>query len=166
MSFFFDISQAFDKVWHDGLLSKLITIKLPVYLIKWLQFYLNNRNFVVKVENCTSTIKPIKCGVPQGTVLSPTLFSIYINDIPVVACKNKSYSLLFADDVVTFFIFKNPGHINTLVHKYMLAMENWLNKWRLSMHPKKCNQMIFNPNSNKKINKSLPQKLFGETIPS
>ena len=117
MSFFFDISQAFDKVWCDGLLSKLITIKLPVYLIKWLQFYLNNRNFVVKLENCSSTNKPIKCGVPQGAVLSPTLFSIYIKEIPVITCKNKSYSLLFADDVVTFLIYKNPGHVNTLVAK-------------------------------------------------
>ena len=70
--------------------------------------------------------KPIKCGVPQGAVLSPTLFSIYINDIPVITCKNKSCLILFADDVVTFFIFKNPGHV-----KYMLTMENWLNKWRL-----------------------------------
>ncbi len=97
---------------------------------------------------------------------SATTYQHLHNNIPVITCKNKSYSLLFADDVVTFFIFKNPGHVNTLVPKYMLTMENWLNKWRLSMHPKKCNQMIFNVNSNKKINKSLPQKLFGETIPS
>jgi hypothetical protein len=89
MSFFFDISQTFDKVWHDGLLSKLITIKLPAYLIKQIQFYLKNRNFFVKVENCSSINKPIKCEVSQGAVLSPTLFSIYINDIPVITCKNK-----------------------------------------------------------------------------
>ena len=126
MSFFFDISQAFDKVWHIGLLSKLINIKLQNYLIKWIAFYLINRKFMVKVENTVSELKLIQCGVPQGAVLSPTLFSIYINDIPVLNNKNKSYSLLFADDLVTFFIFKKDGSLGKSVSNYMLAVENWL----------------------------------------
>jgi hypothetical protein len=166
MSFFFDISQAFDKVWHEGLISKLIDIKLPIYLIKWIESYLKNRSFAVKVEDKTSSLRFIKCGVPQGAVLSPTLFSIYINDIPILTNKNKSYSLLFADDLVSFFIFKKDGHLNNSVKEYMQSLENWLHRWRLEMHPKKCNQMVFNVNSNRNINRNFPFKLFGDLIPS
>ena len=82
LSFFFDISQAFDKVWHAGIIYKLIELKFPLYIIKWLHFYLENRIFCVKVETSSSNFKSINCGVPQGAVLSPTLFSIYINNIP------------------------------------------------------------------------------------
>ena len=84
-----------------------------------------------------SEMKTIKYGVPQGAVLSLTLFSVYINDVPMLFSKNHSYSLQFADDITTFFIFKNDGHLKKNVNDYMLAMETWLKKLRLTMHPKK-----------------------------
>ena len=166
LAFFFDISQAFDKVWHLGLLTKLSKIKLPLYLIRWLQDFMKERYFQVRIGELFSEMKTIKCGVPQGAVLSPTLFSVYINDVPMLFSKNHSYSLLFADDITTFFIFKNDGHLKKKVNDYMLAMETWLKKWRLTMHPKKCNQMVFNVNSNKKLNHEQKFKLFGDTIPA
>ena len=128
LSFFFDISQAFDKVWHEGLIYKLIEHNLPVYLIKWIHFYLEDRIFCVRIITASSKYKKIECGVPQGAVLSPTLFSLYINDIPTIFDKKKGYSLLFADVLVTFSIFKKPGHINTKVKDYLKKLETWLNK--------------------------------------
>jgi hypothetical protein len=166
ISFFFDISQAFDKIWHDRLLFKLIQAKLPFYLIKWIQFYLQDRVFCVKTGSFTSEFKKIGCGVPQGAVLSPVLFSIYINDIPTIFIKNKSHSLLFADDLVSFFIFKKANNINTQIKKYLHDLEHWLNNWRLTMHPTKCNFMTFNNNSNKNLNEQFKHKLYNEKIPA
>ena len=164
--FFFDIAQAFDKVWHNGLISKLIKINLPHYLVKWISYYLKERDFCVKIGEFQSEAKPIRCGVPQGAVLSPTLFSIYINDTPILYDKNKAYSLLFADDLATFFIFKKINKTESRIRTYMKQLEIWLGKWRLTMHAKKCNQMIFKNNSKKNINKNHSFKLYNETIPA
>jgi hypothetical protein len=98
-------------------------------------------------------------------VISPPLFSIYINDVPVMFNRNKSYTLLFADDISTFFIFKKSGSVKKTIKDYMLKMELWLSKWRLTMHPKKCNQMVFNSSGSKILNNSFHFELFKERIP-
>jgi hypothetical protein len=72
-----DIQKAFDRVWVQGLIAKLMKTKLPINLIKLLLSYLTNRTLQVKVENAISHIKPIKAGVPQGSVLGPKLFTLY-----------------------------------------------------------------------------------------
>jgi retron-type reverse transcriptase len=82
LSIFFDIEAAFDKVWHDGLIYKLSKIKIPFYILKFLINFLRNRKFRVKVGDSLSFEGDIECGVPQGGVVSPTLFSIDINDAP------------------------------------------------------------------------------------
>jgi hypothetical protein len=139
---------------------------MPFYIIKWLEFYLEDRKFCIRVENYKSAFRDIRCGVPQGAVLSPTLFSIFINDIPSLFEKNKSYSLLFADDLVCFFIFKKHGNLESKVNAYMRRLEKWLKEWKLQMHPKKCNSMLFNVGSKKSINKKLKFKLNNDFIPS
>ena len=105
-SIFFDISKAFDKVWHSGLIFKLNEIGVDKYLIRYIKDFLDNRSFRVKVNNSFSGWKPIKCSVPQGSVLAPILFLVYINDIPLTNDKHLSYSSLFADDLCSFFIYK------------------------------------------------------------
>ena len=81
-------------------------------LIAWIKNFLSNRSFRIKQNDVTTIPFAIETGVPQGAVLSPILFSIFINDIPVTSSKNKSYSLLFADDLVSIFIFKKKAEYN------------------------------------------------------
>ena len=84
-SVFFDIAGAFDKVWHDGLIYKLNFMRVPYYLIKVIADFISNRTFKVKIENVFSDEKRINGSreFPQGEVLSPTMFSCYINDVPM-----------------------------------------------------------------------------------
>lgn len=95
---FLDVEKAFDRVWITGLLYKLIANKLPNHLIHLLQSYLTKRKFYVSVEGHNST-RHIKAGVPQGSLLGPTLFSLYINDIPKM---DKTDIALFADDTCLY----------------------------------------------------------------
>ncbi len=142
-SIFFDIASAFDKVWHNGLICKLIKLKLPNHLVSWIFDFLMNRFFSVIVGDFTTEKLPIKAGVPQGAVLSPTLFSLFINDIPIKYKKNKFYSLLFADDLCALKTFKKCGNVNKEIQSYLNLIEKWLKKWRLMMAPHKCSFIIF-----------------------
>ena len=82
ISIFFDITAAFDKVWHSGLIHKLVEIKTPLYLVNIIVAFLTNRKFQIKVGDFVTGLNNITCGVPQGACLSPTLFSVFINDVP------------------------------------------------------------------------------------
>jgi hypothetical protein len=87
-------------VWHKGLIYKLIELKVPNYIVQWIFNFLEERTFCIKINYAISNICPISAGVPQGAALSPVMFSIYINDIPIMSNKNKEYGLLLADDFI------------------------------------------------------------------
>jgi hypothetical protein len=162
---FFDIASAFDKVWHQGLIYKSIKLNFPFYIIFWVRKFLNNRMFSVRVNNFITKQMIIGTGVPQGAVYSPTLFSIYINDIPMNFSKNKFYSLLFADDLCAFKIYKKSGkNTNICIQNYLNSIENWLKLWRLTTAPQKCNYIVFTANMKNDISKETDIKLFGEKI--
>ncbi|GFX01441.1 RNA-directed DNA polymerase from mobile element jockey [Trichonephila clavipes] len=78
---FLDIQKAFDRVWHTGLLFKLITYKILPPLIFLINSYISNRSFSVKINRTYSHLKKISAGVAQGSILAPTLFNLYVNDI-------------------------------------------------------------------------------------
>jgi hypothetical protein len=158
---FFDIASAFDKVWHDGLISKLIKLKFPEYIICRLNDFLTNRFFAVRIGNFVTNKQKITAGVPQGAVLSPILFSIFINDIPVNYSKNKNYSLLFADDLCSFHIYEKKRNSAKQIQLYLDRIENWLKSWRLMMAPHKCNYIIFTNKKSNHENEDLDITLFG-----
>lgn len=90
-----DIEKAFDMVWHRGLIYKLHQLGFPLYITKLLINYLRNRIFTVIINNTQSEEETIHAGVPQGSILGPTLFSLYINDL---ITDDKTETALFADD--------------------------------------------------------------------
>ena len=98
---FLDIKKAFDTVNHNILLQKLKHYGIEGIVIKWLKSFLINRLQQTKICNSISNHAAITCGVPQGSILGPLLFSIYINDI-TQACRN-SIPFLFADDGALYF---------------------------------------------------------------
>ena len=141
----------------------MINLGIPRYIILWVQSFLKNRKFIVNVNQTLSEPRPIQAGVPQGAVISPILFSIFINDIPIHNRKNKSYSLLFADDLVFLGAYNRPKKMQESVSSYLNSLEKWLLKWRLRMSAHKCQHIIFS-NGNNSI-RDLKLELFGEPIP-
>jgi hypothetical protein len=114
---------------------------LPEYFIDWTEEFLFQRRFFVQIEDQNSEITLIKAGVPQGSVISPILFSIFINDIPKRNSSNEQFSLLYADDLSTSFIFKRSGNLEKTINLYLKEIVIWLNQWKLKMsthhfHPK------------------------------
>lgn len=164
ISLFFDISKEFDKVWPDGLLHKLKMINTPQYIINWIRAFIKNRKFYVKINNINSSTETILAGVPQGAILSPILFNIYINDIIIAHNKNKNFSLLYADDLCVSFIVKRIGkRIENIINIYLNKLAKWLARWRFTMSPNKCSYIIFcNSNNN---TSSLNLKLSNGFIP-
>ena len=102
---FLDISKAFDKVWHDGLLFKLNQNGINGSLLKLFENYLHNRKQRVVVNGSYSDYSSIESGVPQGSVLGPLLFLVYINDLERNIKSNINF---FADDTMHFFVVKDP----------------------------------------------------------
>lgn len=163
-SIFFDIASAFDKVWHNGLIFKLINLNVPFYLVQWLINFLDNRLFCIKVNLFITKNFEIRCGVPQGAVLSPTLFSVFINDVPLNLKRSQSGSMLFADDLVFYQIYNKASvNLNNKINKHLASIESWLNKWRLKMAPQKCNYIVFS-NGVKDDSSLVKVKLYNQVL--
>ena len=106
---FCDVSKAFDRVWHKGLLFKLPQKDIEGKLLEWLNSYLSQRKQKVGLNSYFSCLKSIFAGVPQGSVLGPLLFLVYINDI---AEHLPSLTRLFADDSSLFY---SAAHIDDIL---------------------------------------------------
>ena len=112
ISVFIDLSKAFDTINHEILIGKPAHYNLDTISLNWFRSYLSNRHQIVKIEGVNSGIQPLKVGVPQGSVLGPLLFIIYVNDLCNATRKFKP--VLFADDTTlisslcAFISNKNP----------------------------------------------------------
>ena len=168
----FDIEGAFDRVWHHGFLFKLAKIRVPYYILIWIEFFLKDRRFCVKVGNFKTEFVLITNGVPQGAVLSPLLFNIFINDVPLFNRPPNAYSVIFADDLGYLFIFKKiSSEVESTINEQLNKLYLWTLKWRLKLAPTKCSYAIFSKNykageKGKKgyNNEKLELKLGNETI--
>jgi retron-type reverse transcriptase len=103
-----DIEKAFDTTWHTGLLYKLSKFDFSVSLIKLISSFLYKRKFFVSVEGETSTPRIMKAGVPQASILSPTLFNISVNNTPQAIGVHLA---LFADDICLHATERKEGYV-------------------------------------------------------
>ena len=131
-SVFLDISKFFDKVWHEGLLFKVKSMGISGELYSLLENYLSGRLQRVVLNGQMSTWQPVLAGVPQGSILGPLLFLVYINDLPN---ELKSHAKLFADDTSLFTIVKDKNESANILNKNLLSISKWVYDWKMLFNP-------------------------------
>ena len=139
---FLDIEKAYDSLWKDGLLIKIYDLGVRGRMFNWIQDFLKDRTIQVRVGGVTSKEVGIENGTPQGSVISPVLFNVMINDI--FAKIGRGYSLsLFADDGAIWKRGRNVAFILGQVQKALQAVEEWGNTWGFRISAPKSKYVIF-----------------------
>lgn len=144
---FIDIEKAFDSIWHDGLIFKMNKLDFPVYIQKIIHSFLQNRSFVVKVGNEYSESSSTSAGLPQGSVLSPTLYSIFTSDIQIPSnCK----IALYADDTAILVHGKLSNAISKKLQNGLKTVDKYFRKWKVKINITKTQAIIFPYNKSPK----------------
>ena len=159
---FLDVEKAFDNVWHNGLRYKIFQLDLPTKMTRWLSDFLVGRLIQVNVNNFFSNQINPKAGVPQGSVLSPLLFLIYVNDLPAPHHNQNSLSQ-FADDTAQWAFSLSVRIAAKLLQQDLLNLAMWCAKWRIKLNPEKTKVIIFS-RSILARKTELNLKLYGETL--
>ena len=149
---FCDISKAFDRVWHKGLLFKLKQCGIHGILLRWIESYLDARNQNVIVGSSSSKLKCNKAGVPQGSVLGPLLFLIYVNDI---ADNLLSVTRLFADDSSLAVTAPDTDTIERILNNDLETISQWAEQWLVKFNPAKTEVLFLSF-----VNSNMPTLLF------
>ncbi len=144
-----DLQKAFDTVDHNILLVKLKAIGLTNGAISWFMSYLSDRSQFVNVNGCNSSARNVICGVPQGSILGPLLFLIYVNDmVNEVTCD----LFLYADDSALMVSGRNIHDIELALETSLKNLSSWLEENKLSLHLGKTESIIFG--SNRKLKRT------------
>ena len=160
VTIFIDLSKAFDTINHNILLEKLSFYGLDDLSLKWFRSYVSNRQQFVSLNNTDSPLQNILTGVPQGSILGPLLFLIYVNDLPLsVNCK----SIMYADDTCLIHPIKiNSNDIlanletQTTINNDLQNLYNWLSVNKLSLNVSKTKFMLFHYSQNKTVLLHIP----------
>ena len=158
---FIDLKKAFDTVNHNILVTKLEHYGIRDSSLEWFKSYLTNRQQFVSFIGHLSDKKIITCGVPQGSVLGPLLFLLYINDLPNISNKLKFY--LFADDTNIYYESSNLAEIEKVMNEELNKLYQWLCANKLSLNVSKTNFVIFHSYM-KPINKVITIKINRKAI--
>ena len=135
---FCDISKAFDRVWHKGLLRKLEAIGIKGSVLAWVKNYLSDRKQRVVINSVSSEWGNIMAGVPQGSILGPLLFLIFINDI---ISDIQSTIKLFADDTSLYLIVDDPRESANNLNSDLAKIHRWSSDWLVTFNPQKTETM-------------------------
>ena len=138
---FFDLKKAFDKVWHRGLIAKLNAAGIRGSALKWFGSFLENRNHVTVVNGRVSSPAKIHAGVPQGAILSPLLFSIYVNDITRASASVCDINL-FADDTLAFVSSPTASALQAKLQLAADVISCWFSEWHLTVNTTKTVSMV------------------------
>lgn len=143
---FIDLQKAFDSVNHLILLSKLKEIGFSEQPMNWIRSYLFNRTQIVNINGIHSEELKIKLGVPQGSILGPILFLLFINDLKDVGLRGKMF--LYADDIATVYHDQSYTGLETAINQDLKMLSCYMRNSRLALNVSKTQYMIFNTPSN------------------
>ena len=140
-----DVEKAFDTVWHAALKYKIWrNFNLPPCIAKLLCNFLDNRTMQVKFKNVISENFPLHAGVPQGSSISPTLYTMYTNDLPDPTYPD-SITIQYADDCTQLVRFRQHTGVVKRVNKELTFVTRWEHKWRVKTNPEKTKVLIIQP---------------------
>ena len=159
---FIDLSKAFDTLNQDLLLHKLEGYGIRGIALHWFKDYLYNRKQYVVFNNYSSSFKDITCGVPQGSILGPLLFILYINDI--VLCSKLLKFILFADDTNLFFSSKSIKDLQNIINTELDKLSNWFRIIKLSINVSKTKFILFGRRSKFCCNPNFCLKIDSKII--
>uniref|UniRef100_A0A3P9HF32 Reverse transcriptase domain-containing protein n=1 Tax=Oryzias latipes TaxID=8090 RepID=A0A3P9HF32_ORYLA len=143
---FLDLKKAFDTVNHKILLSKLCNFNFSSDALQWIDSYLTDRSQLVKVQSFKSAALSLPTGIPQGSILGPLLFSLYINDLPS-SCPDVSVQM-YADDTVVYVRGSNSSQVAEKLTDAMVNITAWLKYSCLQLNTSKTVAMFFNKSNN------------------
>ena len=158
---FVDLQKAFDTVDHKILIQKLDGYGIRGTANKLLESYLENRKQFVEVRNSSSSLSSIKHGVPQGSVLGPLLFLIYINDLNQAIKHSKTFH--FTDDSSLLYSNKSLKKLNSKVNHDLKHLSDWLRANKISLNAKKTEIILFKT-KRKVVSKKLNFRLSGQQL--
>ena len=140
---FLDLQKAFDTVWHDGIIHRLLCLGIKGSFIMVVQSFLKNRKLTLKINNFLHN--PVRCekGLPQGSVLSPLLFILYIKDMLL---NIKGTCLQYADDCTVLMTAKTSAELQGNCQANCQLIQNWMLKWKLEVNYQKTELVVFNGN--------------------
>lgn len=157
-----DVEKAFDNVWHDGLIHKLLQYNFPVYLVKILSNYLDGRSSMVCVGSALSDPYPVTAGVPQGSILGPLFYILYTSDVPTLP--GGGTLSLFADDSAISY----SGRVmKTLVSKLQSGLDTYtkyLKDWKICVNGAKTQTIVFPHRNSDRLKPTSKIKVQGVEI--
>ena len=154
---FLDVSAAFDKAWHKGILAKLDNNGVTGAALSFFESYLTNRTQITVIDGVKSNPKPVVSGVPQGSRLGPILWILYYNDI----VDNITADIyLFADDLCIFVNGPNIDYITDKLNTNLQSIAEWATNWKVSFSPLKSKTIYFS----RQWTDNLPHIYFSDTI--
>ena len=144
---FLDYAKAFDSVPHQRLIKQVESFGITDGALAWIAAFLTDRRQQVRVNGELSSFKPVKSGVPQGSILGPVLFTLYVNDIP---SELETLIAMYADDTKLYKVLNSESSVTSLKSD-LRKLEDWAKRMQMKFHPAKCKVMHLGKNNPKSI---------------